>query len=141
MRLIDYIRFQIPGKPVPKGRPRFNMKTGRIYTPKKTLDEELRIRTWFAENHYHQFIKYSDFKGPVKIELIYLLPFPSHLNKTEKIERCFHSIKPDIDNLVKLTIDSINKILFNDDSQIVEISAFKRCSYTPLTAMKIEYFE
>jgi len=37
------ITFAIPGKPVPKGRPRVT-RSGRVYTPKATRDYESLVR-------------------------------------------------------------------------------------------------
>jgi Holliday junction resolvase RusA-like endonuclease len=33
----------------------------------------------------------------------------------------YHTQKPDLDNLVKLVLDSCNGVVFGDDSQIVEL--------------------
>jgi crossover junction endodeoxyribonuclease RusA len=38
--LIGPITFDIPGRPVPKGRPRFDPRSGRAYTPKRTREYE-----------------------------------------------------------------------------------------------------
>ena len=141
MSFIDELLIEIPGKPVPKGRPRFNMKSGRIYTPKKTLDEELRIRAWIASKYYKHFEKYNNFTGLVILDLSYHLPFPSHFRKANKIENAPHIIKPDLDNLMKLTIDAINKVLFEDDCQIGQINACKSASINPRTSIRISYFE
>ena len=39
----------IPGEPVGKGRPRFNRRTGRPFTPAKTVEFEKRIG-WLTRN-------------------------------------------------------------------------------------------
>ena len=33
---------------------------------------------------------------------------------------------PDADNIAKVVLDSLNKIAFNDDAQVVELSVIKR---------------
>lgn len=141
MSLIDQLEITIPGKPVPKGRPRFNMKTGRIYTPKATSQAEFYIRQWIATNHYPYFQKYNDFKGMVHLNIEYHLKYPSHLKMSERVERTFHKLKPDLDNFVKLTIDAINKVLFEDDSQIGMITAQKLQTDNPRTIIEISYYE
>ena len=39
--------FEIPGPPIPKGRPRYNRQTGTWYTPKRTTDYEEHV-AWCA---------------------------------------------------------------------------------------------
>lgn len=34
--------------------------------------------------------------------------------------------KPDADNIAKIVLDSLNKIAFNDDAQVVELIVIKR---------------
>ena len=34
--------------------------------------------------------------------------------------------KPDSDNIAKIVLDSLNKIAFDDDSQVVELTVIKR---------------
>jgi len=45
MIMMSVYRLTIPGKPIPKARPRF--AKGHTYTPKRTLDEEKRLRESF----------------------------------------------------------------------------------------------
>lgn len=40
--------------------------------------------------------------------------------------RC--TVRPDLDNLVKLVLDALNGVAYADDSQIVRIHAFKKYS-------------
>ena len=48
-------------------------------------------------------------------------------DKNVKLDITFHVKKQnsDLDNLLKITIDSLNKIVFNDDKQVVEINCKK----------------
>ena len=46
-----------------------------------------------------------------------------HLLKDKAPE--YHTTKPDIDNLVKFVADSLNKVFYEDDSQVVELLAKK----------------
>lgn len=43
------ICFKVNGQPQGKARPRFNRKSGTVYTPKTTLDYEAQIRKEFME--------------------------------------------------------------------------------------------
>ena len=46
--------------------------------------------------------------------------------------------KPDIDNIIKIVLDAMNKFAFKDDTQVVELSVKKRYAETPKIYVKIE---
>lgn len=48
-----------------------------------------------------------------------------------------HVKKPDLDNLVKFYEDCLNSVCFSDDSQVVQIHAYKYYSQTPRTEIEI----
>lgn len=125
MKMIVY------GEPIPKGRPRMAVrgKFVQVYTPKKTRDAE--------DSFIVQIIKYrpeTPMEGPLSIDIKCYKLKPKSMSKkvTEWIT------KPDLDNLVKLVIDAMNKIFFKDDSQIVKITASKHYDNTPRTEVKIQ---
>ena len=47
------------------------------------------------------------------------------------------TIKPDLDNCVKIVADSLNGIAYKDDSQIVSVVADKYYSDTPRLELRI----
>jgi len=141
MKKIETICFDIPGKPVPKGRPRINMRSARIYTPKTTVDAEIKIRQYLLVVQSIILNKYRAFQGGVELCLGYYFPFPSTIKKSERINGLWHRRKPDLDNLVKLTVDAFNGYLYKDDNQIFCIKAGKVYDYCPHTEVKITYFE
>ena len=49
----------------------------------------------------------------------------------------FHTKKPDIDNLCKFLFDCCNGVVFNDDSQIFQLSASKTYAELPRTEFTI----
>ena len=53
------VKIVIPGKPTPKGRPRFSRKTGRTYTPSDTGRYEKLVRECYGDNYFFnkEFIK------------------------------------------------------------------------------------
>ena len=63
-------------------------------------------------------------------------------SKAKKIlansEMLFVSKKPDIDNLINSVLDPLNGIFYNDDKQVVKVTAEKRYSIIPRIAVKIE---
>ena len=45
--------------------------------------------------------------------------------------------KPDIDNVVKVVCDALNKVAYNDDTQVVKIVAEKYYGETPGLVVEI----
>ena len=112
----------ISGEPVPKGRPRFT-RSGRTYTPKKTLDHERAIReAWESGNH-------EPFGDSVPLEMIieFHMKMPDSWSNKKRFRM---NLSPctkhtDLDNLTKTVQDALNGVAFADDSQIVSLKANK----------------
>jgi Holliday junction resolvase RusA-like endonuclease len=101
-------------KPTPKARPRM-MRSGVVFTPKVTASAEAEIR-WLL----HQ-AQAPRFEGPVFMQLKAFFLRPKSCPK----KRLFPAVRPDLDNVVKLVKDACNTILFHDDAQICQVTAFK----------------
>ena len=111
------ISFHVPGKPVGKGRPRFN-RNGRTYTPKDTRDHEALI-AWHAKAAMN---RRSPLDGPVEVRMLFVLP--------DRRRR-------DIDNLLKLGLDAMNGIVYADDTQVHRVEATKQVGDEPRTEITI----
>jgi len=109
------ISFVIEGTPVGKARPRVT-KFG-TYTPKKTLTIEKYVRL-LAANEY----KGPPWKGPVKIEISVVYRRPKRLPKGREWPSC----RPDGDNVEKLILDSLNGLVYTDDSNVIQMSWSRR---------------
>jgi len=120
------VKLIIPGVPVAKARPQFNRKTGRVYTPNKTRSYESLIK----EMAYDSFTKPID--GPVAISLFFYFPrTKGQMWKRKPMDRISHCKYPDLDNVIKSTLDGLNTIAFRDDRQVFSIYAKKYvCSGT-----------
>lgn len=122
---LQTMRFEVFGEVIGKGRPRFT-KSGRTYTPKKTLDYERAIKRAYL-NKYTYLSKRS-----LRIKICaYLEVAKSHSNiKKQKIldNELQCTKKPDIDNITKIVLDALNKVAYQDDTQVVELVAIKRWS-------------
>lgn len=102
-------------EPSPAARPRTNFKTGAIYNTPKYRDY---LRTLAIE--FRRVMKTEKpLDGPLWLDIIFCMPLP------KKQVRDYPTCKPDLSNLIKAVEDAGNKILWNDDSQIVELSARK----------------
>lgn len=110
--MAETIHINFDGRLIGKGRPRFGM--GRVYTPAKTLAAEtslgLEAKTMMRQRKLQPLI------GPVALTV-------QTFQVRAKSRKDAHPTgKPDADNILKLVGDSLNKIVWVDDSQIVEIS-------------------
>lgn len=108
------MRFEINIKPTAKARPRFG-RNNVVFTAKKTRDFE---SDFMAEIEKHG---YESLEGPLKCEILFYYSRP----KKSLDHLVYRTKKPDIDNLIKAVLDSINQKLFVDDAQISMISAAK----------------
>jgi crossover junction endodeoxyribonuclease RusA len=93
------LHMEIPGDPVAKGRPRMT-RQGRTYTPEKTREAEKALRERLVRTYTDLPVQW-----PVGVEVIF---------------HCATARRTDGDNLFKLVTDSMNGLVYEDDSQIVE---------------------
>lgn len=114
----------VEGKIKGKARPRFNTKTGRAFTPGDTITYENWIKCCYQE----QCGTYLE--GPIRarIEVYYKIPKSYTKKRVQAIREGLEMPlkKPDSDNIAKIVLDSLNKIAFDDDAQIVELTVLKR---------------
>lgn len=128
---MSQFEFEIPLRPVPKGRPQFNRKTGIAFTPGKTRRAEQDVRFFLGE-----VWKREPLSGPINLAVGFSFLRPKSVSQTK---RPYMTTKPDLDNLVKLIKDAANGLLWADDSQIIEIAAFK--VYGPKESIRIQFSE
>lgn len=114
----------VEGKIKGKARPRFNTKTGRAFTPGDTITYENWIKCCYQEQD-GKFIN-----GPVKARIYVYYKIPKSYTK-KRVQAIRDGLemplkKPDSDNIAKIVLDSLNKIAFDDDAQVVELTVIKR---------------
>ena len=112
------VRFEIPGEPQGKGRPR--LSNGHTYTPKKTADYEQLVRAAYLQKAGgYKFAK--DVPLAVKI-FAYMGIARSDTRKLQAAKQCGDirpTKKPDWDNIGKVVCDALNGVAYHDDAQIV----------------------
>lgn len=97
----------------PKGRPRFT-RSGHAYTPKTTKEAEAELKELLLS------------KNPVCLEGALAISVTFYLKRPKSAKGRPHpTTRPDLDNLLKLVLDSGNGILYKDDSQICHMSVSK----------------
>ncbi len=114
----------VEGKIRGKQRPRFNTKTGRVFTPKETITYE----NWIKSCYIEQCGEYLEGAIKASIYVYYKIPKSYTKKRVQAIrEGKEMPLKtPDADNCAKIVLDSLNSIAYRDDSQIVSLIVVKR---------------
>jgi Holliday junction resolvase RusA-like endonuclease len=132
--------FEIPGKITGKARPRVNTNTGIAYTPAKTKDYEQLVVQYF----WLKYQKSKPIEGRVKISIIAYFGIPKGTSKKDKELMLNNTIsptkKPDIDNITKIILDSLNTIAFKDDNQVTKIDIEKLYSENERVYVRVEEY-
>lgn len=113
---MSMVYFFVPGKVQGKARPRFSSKSGTVYTPGKTKSYERQIAEAYEAQHG------SCFEGPVEVVIEAVFPIPKSWPRAKKAEAMAGKLppgKPDIDNILKVVLDGLNGIAYEDDKQVV----------------------
>ena len=94
------MRFEIPGRPIPKGRPRLGYRGQKayVYTPPETREYE-RLVGWVAKSAGCRPVE-----GPVSVAL-----------------SVYVKGRLDADNIAKSILDGLNGVAYEDDDQVVEL--------------------
>ena len=135
---MNKVKFTVLGEPKGKGRPRFT-KIGRAFTPKQTVNYETLIRI-----EYGLQTKGFRFSDNAMLNMIILAYYPISKSGSKKlIEKKRNNvirptIKPDMDNIVKIVADALNKIAYYDDTQIVDCQVSKFFSDNPRIEIEIK---
>lgn len=134
------IRFTYYGEIRGKGRPRFRNagKFIQTYTDKDTQAYEMSIKEAYLQANQEA---YMNPETPLAIVLTVYQQIPKSVSKKKKQEMLDGKIrptkKPDIDNILKSVLDSLNQVAFHDDTQIVSVEVVKWYDETPRMVVKI----
>lgn len=113
----------------PVGKARARVTKFGNYTPKKTRDFEKLVRDLVTlELRRVRPNVPLPTKDPVRVSIrfSFLTPKSWTKKKTKELLGRPHASKPDIDNLAKAVTDALLGIVFEDDSQIYELTLIKR---------------
>ncbi len=136
-----YLRFEIPGPPKGKGRPRFLRASGRAFTDTNTRNYEAEVRAHGAEAMEGQ----PPVEGPVEVTVDAVMPIAISWPKWKQEAARGLALRavctPDIDQIVKAALDGLNKVVFRDDRQVVSIRANQRYGDRPRLEIEIREVE
>lgn len=136
------VHITVFGEPRPKQRPRFQRTRYGVktFTPEETVEYENLVRWTYAQKYPH-----TKLEGQITAMIIAYFPIPESTPKKKRERMMFddvpHSKRPDIDNVVKAVLDALNKIAYDDDGQVCELTARKFYSSYPRLELYLEEME
>lgn len=112
------ISFIVEGNPVPQARPRFT-RQGHAYNSDKckTYREHVALAAKTAMCGRGPISK----KTPVRVLVAVFRARPKRTTNGDA-----PTTRPDIDNYAKMILDALNGIVFEDDSQVCEMTVLKK---------------
>ena len=112
----------IEGKIKGKARPR--VYNGHAFTPKDTVNYE----NWVKLCYQQQGGKLL--QGSIRANIIAYYKIPKSYSKKRvqaiREGKEYPQKKPDIDNCIKVILDALNGIAYEDDKQVVQVIAVKK---------------
>lgn len=133
------INFTVMGEPKGKGRPRFCRNTGHAITPKDTVNYETLVKMEYTQACGEQMFP-DDAMLDMRIKAYYSIP--KSASKKRHAAMLSGDIrptkKPDMDNVIKIIADALNKIAYRDDTQIVDCQVRKFYSEKPRVEVMIQ---
>ncbi|PGV06835.1 hypothetical protein COD81_15380 [Bacillus cereus] len=133
------IQFTIMTEPVAQGRPRASTVNGkvRMYDPKKSRDFKRYVSAIAAK-----FAPTSLLEGPLQLEVKVYKPSLKSFSKKKALAAeeglLRPTTKPDVDNYVKGVKDALNKVIWHDDSQVVDLKVSKWYSEKPRVEVTVK---
>jgi Holliday junction resolvase RusA-like endonuclease len=127
------VTITLAGQPMAKQRARAKLRRGKIFhhTPEgsRQYEEQIRLTAFRAM----QALGLKPIGGAVEVELRFTFAPAASWSEKRKLAAIAgeipHVSKPDCDNLAKSWLDAMNRIVFTDDANVVQITARK--NYEP----------
>ncbi|WP_163526640.1 RusA family crossover junction endodeoxyribonuclease [Halobacillus ihumii] len=137
------INFTVLGETVAQGRPRAGKSpTGKtiLYDPKKSKDFKRYVQLVASQHAPNNLLE-----GPLVVRVKVYKPLLKSFSKkrTNEAEAGLYRpiTKPDVDNYVKGIKDALNKVIWKDDSQVVDLTISKWYSEKPRVEIEISEVE
>lgn len=120
------VTFEVPGKPMGKARPRAT-RNGHIFMPEEYVSYKERVQaSWRAATDFGHF-----WEGPVVLEVGVCRARPKgHYRTNGSLSAAgrrdpLPMTTPDLDNIAGSVMDALNGFAWKDDSQIVDVHAYR----------------
>ena len=136
------VMYTVYGEPVGKGRPRFARRGNFVstYTPQKTksYEDEIRMMAKAAMGASEPL------ETPITVAIYIRVGIPTSFSKQKRKDALSGIIrptkKPDLDNVAKCFLDSMNEIVYLDDKQVVNLHVTKVYAETPAVEVMVKEY-
>lgn len=135
------IKFSVPGQPFGKQRPKFSRKGQYVntYTPGETVSYENLVSLMYQQAARGKMFSEG---AMLDVRIIAYYEIPKSTSKKKRKAMLEHKIrptkKPDIDNVIKVVADALNKVAYRDDTQIVDCQCRKFYAESPKVDVMIK---
>lgn len=125
--------FTVEGEPRGKQRPRLT-KSGIVYTPSETTRYEKSVKAAYLIAGGRKIT------GPVKVTVWAFMKIPESKSAKarEQMRGEYATKKPDIDNILKIILDGLNGVAYDDDKQVVQATVYKGYRPEPSVSVDVE---
>ena len=114
------ITFDVVGRPAPQGSKK-SIGNNRFVESSKFLPAWRNAVKIAAEQAVMENM-WARVSGPVELEVMFYLDRPSTVSVTK---RPSPTVPPDLDKLIRAVQDSLTGVVYDDDSQIIRVLAWK----------------
>ena len=116
--VVSSCSFTVQGKPGVKGRAQWSSRNNRMMNPAKNRYIEEAIRDQVVKQVPERLKGILPWHGPVVLNCCFYFSL-------KKSRSGVHVARPDLDNAIKSVCDSLNDILWEDDSQVFDVHGRK----------------
>lgn len=126
----------IDHEPISKARPRFCIRTGKAYSTQK---KEQQLFKNIVAKQMKQKGMTTMLDGPIYLQADFYTPIPKSISKKKYLAMIGQPDmrRKDIDNYLKMILDSMNNILYIDDAIVTHTDCRKIYSDRPRIEFKI----
>lgn len=125
MSTANRIGFRVDGIPAPKGSARAIRRGAHAVLVASASNSNRRALKSWAGAVAHAAIAAGAqlLTGPLGVDIVFYLPRP------KTVKRPYPSVKPDVDKLLRGTLDPLTGIAWHDDGQVVDAHPRKRYAF------------
>jgi crossover junction endodeoxyribonuclease RusA len=114
------ITFDVIGRPAPQGSKK-SIGNNRFVESSKFLPAWRKAVRVAAEEAVTASM-WARVSGPVELEVMFYLDRPSSISKTQRPQPI---VPPDLDKLARSCLDPLTGLIYDDDSQVIRLLAWK----------------